>query len=153
MALPTPSSPRPDPQRTLVIVAALAAVLALPVGMAVGMAWVELPWSQAESRATPEWLALPVVRATTSDGLAVKTRVAVDAEDAGTRRAIQRKAQQVGLLLETSVALHTQRDLAGAPGIDRLGRGMQASLNGWLAAEGVPPVRQVVVQDLLVNAP
>jgi flagellar basal body-associated protein FliL len=138
-------------QRLFFIALAITAVVALPVGVSVGMSWVDLPWSQSESRAVPDWVALPQVRTTTIDGTVVKTRVAVDVEGTSARTAIQRRTQQVGLLLEVSVASHTREQISSAQGIERLSGDMRGRLNSYLEAEGVDVVKAVAIQDLLIN--
>ena len=75
MATPPAFAPAPDEsssadtRRSLFIVALLTAAVAVPVGVSVGMKWVDMPWAEpARTQAAPDWVALPTVRATTSDG-------------------------------------------------------------------------------------
>ena len=138
-------------QRVWLVSVAIAVVIALPVGVSIGMKWVDLPWSDAEVSATPEWVALPQLRATTLDGTAVKARVALDVESASARLAIQQRTQQVGLLLEVSVASRSKAQIRSPEGIARLSTDMRVRLNQYLESEGTPAVRSVAIQDLIVN--
>jgi flagellar basal body-associated protein FliL len=127
-------------------------VVALPVGVAVAMAWVELPWVQSEPvAATPDWVTLPQLRATTTDGAVVKARVALDVDGVAARTAIQRRTQQVGLLLEVSVASRTHDEIRSPDGIESLSKDMRQRLNRYLEGEGANVVRSVAIQDLIVN--
>ena len=91
------------------------------------------------------------VRATTSDGTSVVARVAIDARSAGTRSALEQERQQVSLMLQNSVASHPHQAILGARGIQRLSSDMRDRLNEFLASRQVEPVRDVVIQDLLVK--
>lgn len=139
--------------RLFLIAAALTAVIAMPIGVAVGMSWVDLPFdgSAEASPPTPDWVPMPQVRATTIDGSFVKARVALDVAGASTRGTIQRNTQQVGLVLETAVAAHTRDQIRSARGIDELSVDMRERLNRYLGAEGERAVRSVAIQDLIVN--
>ncbi len=147
-------APSSETRRSLVIVAALTALVAVPVGVSLGMNWVDLPWSEASKvQAAPEWLALPTVRATTSDGTVVKARVALDVADSAARSTIQRNVQQVGLLLEVSIAQQSRAQIGSAQGIPHLAQDMRDRLNEYLDADAAdaPPVKSVAIQDLLVK--
>jgi len=138
--------------RLFLIAAAVTALFVLPIGVAVGMSWVDLPWTApSQARAEPDWVALPQVRATTLDGNVVKARVALDVAGAGARGTIQRNTQQVGLVLETAVAAHTREQIRSAEGIERLSGVMRDRLNEYLESEGDRVVRSVAIQDLIVN--
>ncbi len=150
--------PRPDGEKSsnrriwLGIAAAVSALVALPVGVSVGLSWLDRPGSNSDGRSVPDWMALAQVRATTIDGAMVKARVALDVEGLSTRTAIERRSQQVGLLLEVSVASHTREQIRSAQGIERLAQDMRSQLNNYLESEGVGGVRSVAIQDLLVNS-
>lgn len=159
MASPRPPAPLPLPaadegsnnRRIYVVSAVIAALIALPVGVSVGMSWVDLPWSNADSHATPDWVGLPPLRATTIDGAVVKARVALDVDSATARNAIQRRTQQVGLLLEVSVASRSKEQIRSPEGIAQLSQDMRKRLNDYLETEGVDVVKSVAIQDLIVN--
>jgi len=156
MAAPSTSdftSPGADTRRNLTVVAVVAALIALPVGVSVGMSWVDLPWSEAEpTRAAPDWVALPQVRATTIDGTVVKARVALDVPSSSAKSTIQRNLQQVGLVLEVSIAQQTREQIGSPQGIPRLADDMRDRLNAYLGGEEQePPVKSVAIQDLLVK--
>lgn len=149
---PAHDAPRREGLRLFLIAAATTAVIALPMGVAVGMSWVDIPWVAAPDTApTPDWLAMPQVRATTSDGSFVKARVALDVDGASARGAIQRRTQQVGIVLETAVNAHTREQIRSAAGLQELSRDMRKRLNDYLEAEGDKVVRSVAIQDLIVN--
>lgn len=158
----SPIRPQTDPdsgndnRRNTVVVAILAALLALPVGVSVGMSWVDLPWNEvAPAKAAPDWVSLPQVRATTVDGTVVKARVALDVPDGDAKSQIQRNVQQVGLLLEVSIAQQTRAQIGAPDGIPRLAADMRDRLNAYLGDadkddEDVA-VKSVAIQDLLVK--
>lgn len=147
-----PGVPPREGLRLFLIAAAVTALFVLPVGVAVGMSWVDLPWAApSPARAQPEWLALPQVRATTLDGNVVKARVALDVSGASVRGTIQRNTQQVGLVLETAVAAHTREQIRSAEGIEHLSGVMRDRLNQYLESEGDHVVRSVAIQDLIFN--
>ncbi len=151
---PLPESNRvAEAPRTLLIVAVLTALVALPVGVSVGMSWVDMPWAKPErAPVAPDWLPLPTVRATTADGTAVKARVALDVADGRAKSAVQQNVQQVGLVLEVSIAQQSRAQIGAPDGMKRLAQDMRDRLNTYLDADGqVPPVKSVAIQDLLVN--
>ncbi len=142
-----------DTKRTLLVVAVVTALISVPVGVSVGMSWVDMPWSEAShSRAVPDWVTLPMVRATTSDGTVVKARVALDVADSSAKSTIQRNVQQVGLLLEVSIAQQTRAQIGSTQGIPRLAEDMRDRLNAYLESDAEDPlVKSVAIQDLLVK--
>jgi flagellar basal body-associated protein FliL len=141
-----------DGRRLWLIGAAVAALLLVPLGVAVGLSWVELPWAASDGRAAPEWVTLPQLRATTSDGVAVRARVALDVPGTLLKSTIQRNTQQVGLLLELSVASRTRAELGRPDGIAALSQDMRVRLNTYLGVEeGEPGVQSVAIQDLLIK--
>ena len=150
---PPPPAGGVDVRRTLLVVAAVTALISVPVGISVGMSWVDMPWSDAaRSRAVPDWVSLPTLRATTSDGTVVKARVALDVADGSAKSTIQRNLQQIGLLLEVSIAQQTRAQIGSAQGIPRLAQDMRDRLNAYLEADADEPlVRSVAIQDLLVK--
>lgn len=144
-----------DTRRLWLIAAVIAALLLVPLGVAVSLSWVETPRVLSESqghRPTPEWVALPQLRATTQDGVVVRARVALDVPGALLKSQIQRNTQQVGLLLELSVAARSRAELGTAEGLAALAQDMRQRLNGYLGVpEGEPGVTSVAIQDLLVK--
>jgi hypothetical protein len=153
-----PPTPHPlvtdDPggnRRIWLVTAAIGLLIALPVGVSIGLSWVDLPWSNSDARSAPDWVGVPQVRATTIDGAVVKARVALDVQSAAARTTIQRRTQQVGLLLEVSVASHTREQIRSPQGIAQLAQDMRSRLNSYLESEGVDVVKAVAIQDLIVN--
>lgn len=138
-------------RRVWIVSGVIAIVIALPIGVSVGMKWVDMPWSDAQERAVPEWVALPQLRATTLDGSVVKARVALDVDSSAVRGTIQRRVQQVGLLLEVSVASRSKEQIRSPDGIEDLSRDMRERLNHYLESEADNAVRAVAIQDLIVN--
>ncbi|QTN22742.1 hypothetical protein HZ992_21865 [Rhizobacter sp. AJA081-3] len=154
-ATPPPilAEPGTDNRRLVLIAVAVTALLAVPIGISVGMSWVDLPWSNVEPvKAAPDWVNLPQVRATTVDGTVVKARVALDVPGAVAKNTIQRNTQQVGLLLEVSIAQQTREQIGSPKGITRLSDDMRERLNAYLGGEGdEAAVKSVAIQDLLVK--
>ena len=154
-ATPPPilAEPGTDNRRLVLIAVSVTALLAVPIGISVGMSWVELPWSNVEPvKAAPEWVNLPQVRATTIDGTVVKARVSLDVPGALAKNTIQRNTQQVGLLLEVSIAQQTREQIGSPKGISRLSDDMRDRLNAYLGGEGKDvAVKSVAIQDLLVK--
>lgn len=150
---PTDTASSSDNRRNLIVVAMLGALVAMPVGISVGMSWVDLPWNEpVPARAAPDWVSLPQVRATTVDGTVVKARVALDVQGSDARSQIQRNVQQVGLLLEVSIAQQTRAQIGSPQGIPRLAEDMRDRLNAYLGDDGEEAaVRSVAIQDLLVK--
>ncbi len=150
---PLPVAPGADNRRLVLIAVVVTALLAVPMGVALGMKWVDLPWSNdTPARAVPDWVSLPQVRATTIDGTVVKARVALDVPGAVAKNAIQRNTQQVGLLLEVSIAQQTRAQIGAPDGITRLSVDMRDRLNAYLGGDGPDAaVKSVAIQDLLVK--
>jgi len=140
-----------DGRRLFLIASVVTTLIVLPIGVTVGMSWVEMPWSTASATSEPEWISLPQVRATTNDGTVVRARVALDVPSSSLKGTIQRNAQQVGLLLEVSVASHSRAQLGTPEGIGHLSSDMRDRLNAYLGAEDAAGVRSVAIQDLLVK--
>ena len=67
--------------------------------------------------------------------------------------ATERNVQQIGLLLEVSIAQQTRSQIGSAQGIPRLAEDMRERLNEYLVAGDAktPPVKSVAIQDLLVK--
>ena len=148
----TPAVPAPDSRRLLATVLVVLGIVGVPLGVAIGLSWVEMPWSTSDGRATPEWVTLPQLRATTSDGTVVRARVALDVPSTMLKSTIQRNTQQVGLLLELSVAARSRAELSRSDGIRGLGDDMRGRLNEYLGVDpGDPGVRSVAIQDLLIK--
>ena len=142
-----------EARRNLLVVAVVATLIALPVGVSVGMSWVDLPWNEpVPVKAAPDWVSLPQVRATTIDGTVVKARVALDVQGGDAKSQIQRNVQQVGLLLEVSIAQQTRAQIGSPQGIPRLAEDMRDRLNAYLGNDSEDAaVRSVAIQDLLVK--
>lgn len=135
----------------------LAALAVLVVGLlaaqgagASWLGWAENPGLDGEA---PRWLVTDTLRATTADGAVVKAKVVLDAPDDETRLLLGRQAGQVQLLMQVSVAGHGDSGSTGAERVQRLAGDIHQRLNAYLEAQRVPPVRDVVIQDLVVSRP
>ena len=109
--------------------------------------------TSASGRPMPEWVVSGELRATTSDGMLVKLRVALDAADASNRSAVEIRMHQVSLLLETSIGAHRRDELKTPQGMVELADGMRTRLNAYLEAEGLKPVASVAIQDFWHTEP
>ena len=146
--------PRSDGRRVAVVLAVIATLIAVPVGIVGGIDWLDLPtgWSGA-GRPLPKWVTSGEVRATTRDGTLVKLRVSFDAGSSSTRSAVQRRMREIGLLLEVSIGAHSTPELTGAAGITRLSQDMLRRVNDYLGREGTAPVKAVAIQDFWFTQP
>ncbi len=133
------------------VLAFVIALIGVPAAVALGISWVDAAGPVRGERVAPSWVQSESVRATTRDGTSVQTRVAIDARNADTRSALEQERQQVSLMLQNSVASHSYQSMMGASGIRRLSGDMRDRLNEFLESRQVEPVRDVVVQDLLVK--
>ena len=133
------------------VLAFVIALIGVPAAVALGISWVDMAGPAHGGRPAPSWVQSESVRATTSDGTSVQARVAIDAGNANTRSALEQERQQVSLMLQNSVASHPHQAVMGASGIRRLSGDMRDRLNEFLASRQIEPVRDVVVQDLLVK--
>ena len=156
-------APRPAPSRPVSLTALWASERwVLPFllgGLALGVAVLALlalawrSWGDSESAQRPHWLTTETVRATTLDGQVVKARVAMDAPDADTRAWINDRPRQVALLMQISVSEQDGRQLAGRERVQHLADAMGERLNDLVETSGVPPVRDVVIQDFVISRP
>ena len=153
-----PASPRPVSQESdgtwLVGLAAIAIlVVGLLMAKAAGASWLSWEDSSAGGLDAPHWLTTDTVRATAADGAVVKAKVVLDAPDHATRTLLGRQAGQVQLLMQVSVAEHDGAGATGGERVQRLAEDIHERLNDFLEAQRVPPVRDVVIQDLVVSRP
>lgn len=144
-----------EPDRTLLIwvVAVTCFVTGLLTALAIGSSWLNPADADKSSAVQPNWVSLDTIRATSGDGEVVKARMALDAPDPDTRAWLRNRPHQVALLLQISVAEYENGDAAGAERVQRLGADTRSRLNKFLVAHHVPPVRDVVVQDLVYSTP
>lgn len=143
-----------DRTSPIVVVAAIVVLVGLPAAVAAGARWVD--WSDSSNKseqAPPSWVTTEPVRATSARGEVIKARVALDAPDADTRSLIQSHPQQVALLLQISVAEHENGAAGGGERVQRLASHIETRLNEYLLANKVPPVREAVIQDLVITKP
>ena len=137
-----------------IVFVAVVVLIGLPAALATGASWVD--WSDkptAEQAAAPNWLPAETVRATSSDGEVIKAKVALDVPDSDTRSWIKSRPQQVALVMQIAVAEHDHGDAEGAARVQRLSADLHERLNDYLEAHQVPPVRDLVIQDLVITRP
>jgi flagellar basal body-associated protein FliL len=149
-----PKNSSPDRLVPLMVVAAIVVLVGLPAAVATGASWVD--WSDSKNaaeQAPPSWVTTEPVRATSGDGEVIKARVALDAPDPETRSLIKAQPQQVALLLQITVAEHERGDAEGSERVQRLAADIETRLNDYLVANKVPPVREAVIQDLVITKP
>lgn len=152
-----PASPssdsRSDTRRTLIGIALVVALIVLPIGLSLSLSWVDLPWHAATpAKAAPDWVNLPQVRATTTDGTLVKARVALDVQGSAAKTQLQNNLAQVALLLEISIAQQTRAQIGSPQGIPRLAQDIRDRLNAYLAPTGDDAaIASVAIQDLLIR--
>ena len=82
-----------------------------------------------------------------------QAKVALDAPNPDTRSWIKSRPQQVALVMQISVAEHDRGNAEGAERVQRLSADIEERLNDYLVAHKVPPVREVVIQDLVITKP
>jgi len=137
-----------------IVFVAVVVLIGLPAALATGASWVD--WSDKptlEQAAAPNWLPAETVRATSSDGEVIKAKVALDVPDSDTRSWIKSRPQQVALVMQIAVAEHDHGDAEGAARVQRLSADLHERLNDYLEAHQVPPVRDLVIQDLVITRP
>jgi flagellar basal body-associated protein FliL len=135
------------------IFAAVLLLVGLPAALATGAKWVEWSEPTPAEQAGPSFLPAETVRATTGEGEAIKAKVALDVPNPNTRSWIKSRPQQVSLVMQISVAEHDRGDAEGAERVQRLSADIEERLNDYLGAHKVPPVREVVIQDLGITKP
>ena len=135
------------------IVAAVVVLVGLPAALATGASWVDWSDSSAPEGVTPSWLPPETVRATSNNGEVIKAKVALDVPDEDTRSWIKGHPQQVTLAMQIGVSEHDNGDAEGAARVQRLTASIEERLNDHLVANQVPPVREVVIQDLVITKP
>jgi flagellar basal body-associated protein FliL len=101
----------------------------------------------------PVWVNPGTIRATTTDGVPVKTKVAIDAADTSAKLLMERQLNQVGLVLQNSLASKSRQQLTGPQGLSGLSSDMLTQLNGYLGQQDIAPAKAVVVQDFLLGSP
>jgi hypothetical protein len=128
-------------------------VIGLPASLAMSETLIMGSSRTGSKQAPPEWLATQTVRATSGDGATVRARVALDAPDPDTRAFINSKSEQVKLLMQIGVSEYERQDGSQADDVQGLADELRARLNNFLVASRVPPVRDLVIQDLLFGKP
>jgi flagellar basal body-associated protein FliL len=153
---PAASAGRPASDRYLpgIVFVAVLVLIGLPAALATGASWVD--WSDkptAEQAATPHWLPTETVRATSGDGEVIKAKVALDVPDSDTRSWIKSRPQQVALVMQIAVAEHEHGNTEGSARVQRLSADLHERLNDYLESHQVPPVRDLIIQDLVITKP
>jgi flagellar basal body-associated protein FliL len=126
---------------------------ASPVAVVLALAWFDFDTAAPGEAPKPVWVSPGTIRATTTDGVPVRTKVAIDAADTSAKFLMERQLNQVGLVLQNTLASKSRLDLAGAQGMQRLSQDMLKTLNVYLRQKEIEPARTVVIQDLLIGSP
>ena len=148
IAKPRASAASTDTSRSLYTIAVITALIGVIVGVCAGVSTLQTPHALVRSGPAPQWVTPGEVRATTRDGTIVKVRVALGAPDASSRSAVERRMEQVGLVLELSVGAQSRGELIAADGIAHLATDMKQRVNAYLRSEGIDPLRSVAIEDL-----
>ncbi|MDZ7938102.1 MAG: hypothetical protein U5M53_07410 [Rhodoferax sp.] len=77
---------------------------AAPVVLVMALVWFDFDTSSPGEVPKPTWVSPGTIRATTTDGVPVKTKVAIDAADSSAKLLMERQLNQVGLVLQNSKA-------------------------------------------------
>jgi hypothetical protein len=136
-----------------VLLSWLVPALMLLAGMmgAMGATWAVGATGTVSNQHQPAWLTTGSVRAMSSDGAVIKARLALDAPDADTREWIRSRPGQMALLLQISMADYDSDQAEGGQRVQHLAAEIRVHLNKFLTENGIAPVRQVVVQDLVFS--
>jgi flagellar basal body-associated protein FliL len=126
---------------------------ALPVVLVMALAWFDFDTLAPGEVPKPAWVSPGTIRATTTDGVPVKTKVAIDAANTSAKLSMERQLNQVGLVLQNSLAAKSRQQLTGPQGIAGLSEDMLTQLNGYLGQQDIAPAKAVVIQDFLIGSP
>ncbi|MFM2447691.1 MAG: hypothetical protein RIS44_141 [Pseudomonadota bacterium] len=126
---------------------------ASPVVLVMALAWFDFDTVSPGEVPKPVWVSPGTIRATTTDGVPVKTKVAIDAADSSAKLLMERQLNQVGLVLQNALASKSRQQLTGPQGISGLSEDMLNQLNGYLGQQDIAPAKAVVVQDFLIGSP
>jgi flagellar basal body-associated protein FliL len=126
---------------------------ASPVVLVMALVWFDFDSVAPGELPKPMWVSPGIIRATTTDGVPVKTKVAIDAADSSAKLLMERQLNQVGLVLQNSLASKNRQQLTGAQGMAGLSEDMLTKLNGYLDQQDIAPAKAVVIQDFLIGSP
>ncbi len=126
---------------------------ASPVVIVMALAWFDFDSLSPGEVPNPVWVNPGTIRATTTDGVPVKTKVAIDAADTSAKLLMERQLNQVGLVLQNSLASKSRLQLTGPQGMSGLSTDMLTQLNGYLGQQDIAPAKAVVIQDFLLGSP
>ena len=126
---------------------------AVPVVLVMALAWIDFDSVAPGEVPKPVWVSPGTIRATTTDGVPVKTKVAIDAADSSAKVLMQRQLNQVGLVLQNVLAAKSRQQLTGPQGMSGLSADMLTQLNGYLGQQDIAPAKAVVIQDFLLGSP
>lgn len=126
---------------------------ASPVVLVMALTWFDFDNPAPGEVPKPVWVNPGIIRATTTDGVPVKTKVAIAAADSSAKLLMERQLGQVGLVLQNALASKSRQELTGPQGVVGLSGEMLAGLNGFLRQQDVAPAKAVVIQDFLIGSP
>lgn len=136
------------------VVAVMLVMVGTLLALAMGARWLNSGEpARAEGGVPPDWLTTEMVRATSGDGMVIRARVALDVPDADTRALIRSRPAQVAMAMQIGAAAYEVGDDEGAQRVEALSNQIEDQLNKYLVANRVAPVRDVVVQDLVLRKP
>jgi flagellar basal body-associated protein FliL len=126
---------------------------ASPVVAVMALAWFDFDSLTPGAVPNPVWVNPGTIRATTTDGVTVKTKVAIDVADTSAKLSMERQLNQVGLVLQNTLASKSRQQLTGPQGLSGLSADMLTQLNSYLGQQDIAPAKAVVVQDFLLGSP
>jgi len=77
--------------------------------------------------------------------------VAIDVRNPDTRAVLEKERDQVALMLQNSVGVQPYDSILGASGMTQISANMRTQLNEFLESRQVEPIRDVMIQDLLIK--
>lgn len=148
-----PPNRPPKPARNGWMVLFYILLGASPVVLVMALAWFDFDTLAPGEVPKPVWVNPGTIRATTTDGVPVKTKVAIAAADTSAKLLMERQLNQVGLVLQNTLASKNRQQLTGPQGVAGLSSDMLTGLNGFLRQQDISPAKEVVIQDFLIGSP
>jgi flagellar basal body-associated protein FliL len=140
--------------RGFVVLLFVAALVGVPLLVVYGSSWFGIERAvPGDDRPLPQWFTPGELRSTTRDGAIMKVRVSMDAGSWSNRQAMQHRLMPITELLQATAGMRKADDLVGSAGVEKLGHDLFASVNKYLASEGLKPIASLAVQDLWYTRP
>lgn len=132
----------------------------LAIGIALGAllvafgTWVYTEWSSLEKpRNGAVWLDVPKVISQLADGRMVSVKVNLRLRNRDDPEVLEGHAPALKAMIEQVGTTMTRTDIKGADGIQRYGRAIQQSINGYLDDQDIEERVKMVAFDELVLMP